>query len=166
MPSHRGRRRFQGLDVRYRMFQRSRILTLAFQSSSRLRVSSWRSPDTVGQAWASPIFSSIWAIADQYNGSALGFAASAIAKLKPGEITDVVGTSALIPPILRGRSTTPTAQPSTQLWICSRARPRARLRHSFRAHFGRRTTTIFLMAFGVDTSLTVTPGWEQCNRLR
>jgi subtilase family serine protease len=41
-----------------------------------------------GTDLASPIFTSIWAIADQYNGKPLGLAGPAVAKLKPGQITD------------------------------------------------------------------------------
>jgi subtilase family serine protease len=40
-----------------------------------------------GTSLASPIFTAIWAIADQYNGSPLGQAAPAVAKLKTGSIT-------------------------------------------------------------------------------
>jgi subtilase family serine protease len=46
-----------------------------------------------GTSLASPIFTAIWAIADQYNGKALGQAAPAISKLKAGEILDVVPPS-------------------------------------------------------------------------
>ncbi|HZC44608.1 MAG TPA: S53 family serine peptidase, partial [Acidobacteriaceae bacterium] len=46
-------------------------------------------PEAGGTSLATPIFSAIWAIASQYNGKPLGFAAPAVARLKPGQITDV-----------------------------------------------------------------------------
>jgi subtilase family serine protease len=52
-------------------------------------------PGIGGTSLASPIFSAIWAIADEYNGAPLGQAGPALAKLKVGQITDVVPASAL-----------------------------------------------------------------------
>jgi subtilase family serine protease len=49
-----------------------------------------------GTSLASPLFTGIWAIADQYNGGPVGFAAPAVAKLKKGQITDVVAPSSLV----------------------------------------------------------------------
>jgi subtilase family serine protease len=43
-----------------------------------------------GTSLASPIFTATWAIAQQYNGGALGQAARAVSKLTTGHITDVV----------------------------------------------------------------------------
>ncbi|MGA2539761.1 MAG: S53 family peptidase, partial [Terracidiphilus sp.] len=43
-----------------------------------------------GTSLASPIFTANWAIADQYNGKPLGFAAPIVSRLKAGEILDVV----------------------------------------------------------------------------
>lgn len=48
-----------------------------------------------GTSLASPIFTSIWAIADQYNGKPLGQAGPAVAALKAGQIKDVQTTSDL-----------------------------------------------------------------------
>jgi len=49
-----------------------------------------------GTSLASPIFTAIWAIAQQYNGGALGEAAQAAAKLTKGQITDVTQPPASI----------------------------------------------------------------------
>lgn len=43
-----------------------------------------------GTSLASPIFTATWAIADQYNGAALGQAAPIVSRLKSKDITDVV----------------------------------------------------------------------------
>jgi subtilase family serine protease len=48
-----------------------------------------------GTSLASPIFSAIWAIADQYNGKPLGSAGPIVAGLAPGGITDVLPTNSL-----------------------------------------------------------------------
>jgi subtilase family serine protease len=47
-----------------------------------------------GTSLASPVFTAIWAVADQYNGEALGQAAPALAKLTSTEINDVVPPTA------------------------------------------------------------------------
>jgi hypothetical protein len=44
-------------------------------------------------AWPAPIFTAIWAIADQYNGGPLGQAAPAVATLNSAQIADVVPPS-------------------------------------------------------------------------
>jgi subtilase family serine protease len=43
-----------------------------------------------GTSLASPIFTAVWAVADQFNGTALGQAAPAIAGLSAADITDVI----------------------------------------------------------------------------
>jgi subtilase family serine protease len=118
-------------------------------------------PGYGGTSLASPIFSAIWAIADQYNGSSLGFAAPAIAKLKTGEITDVVGTSDL-----------QTGNPAGTIFDQNGATFYSALDLFAGASLGQTQTQftsalwpqnfndLFSIAFGVDTSLTVTPGWD------
>jgi len=46
-----------------------------------------------GTSLASPIFTATWAIADQYNGKALGQAAPLVSKLQFGQINDVIGNA-------------------------------------------------------------------------
>ncbi len=118
-------------------------------------------PGYGGTSLASPIFTSIWAIADQYNGSPLGFAAPAVAKLKAGEITDVLGTSTLN-----------TSDPAGTIYDTNGATFYSALDLFANAAAGQTQTqfpsalwpqnynNLFSMAFGVDTSLTVTPGWD------
>jgi subtilase family serine protease len=112
-----------------------------------------------GTSLASPIFTAIWAIADQYNGKPLGFAAPAVSKLLSGEITDVVGTSSLN-----------VSDPSGTIYDTSGA--------TFYSAAGLFSGLLYTqtefpsaiwpldsqdalaLSFGTDSSLTVTPGWD------
>jgi len=112
-----------------------------------------------GTSLASPIFTAIWALADQVNGSPLGFASPAVARLKKGEITDVIGTSPLnadnptgsvtdssgttdytTPGIFTGLLYTQTQFPAA-IWPFD-------------------SEDAAILTFGTDSSLTVTPGWD------
>lgn len=118
-------------------------------------------PGYGGTSLASPIFTAIWAIADQYNGSPLGFAAPAVAKLKAGEITDVVGTSSLN-----------NSDPAGTIFDTTGATFYSALDLFADSSFGQTQTqfpsalwpenynNLLSIAFGVDSSLTVTPGWD------
>jgi subtilase family serine protease len=118
-------------------------------------------PGYGGTSLASPIFTAIWAIADQYNGGALGFAAPAVARLKPGAITDVVGTSSLN-----------TADPAGTIYDSNGATFYSALDLFAGTSLGQTQTAfpsalwpqkyndLFSIAFGIDTSLTVTKGWD------
>jgi subtilase family serine protease len=119
------------------------------------------SPGFGGTSLASPIFTAIWAIADQYNGHPLGFAAPAIAALKQGEITDVVGTSSLNSSDPEG--TINDANGTTyysDLDLFGGAAPGQTQSQFPSALWGQNYNNLFAIAFGVDTSLTVTPGWD------
>jgi len=118
-------------------------------------------PGYGGTSLASPIFTSIWAIADQYNGSPLGFAAPAVAKLKTGEITDVLGTSTLNTSDPAGTiydSNGATFYSALDLF--AGAAPGQTQTQFPSALWPQNYNDLFSMAFGVDTSLTVTPGWD------
>jgi len=118
-------------------------------------------PGYGGTSLASPIFTAIWLIADQYNGGPLGSAAPAVAKLKPGEITDVVGTSRLN-----------TSDPAGTIYDSNGATFYSALdlfantslgqtQSEFpSALWGQNYNNLFAISFGIDTSLTVTPGWD------
>jgi subtilase family serine protease len=115
-----------------------------------------------GTSLAAPIFSAIWSLAQQYNHENLGFAAPAIARLKQGQITDVVDTSDLTPYSLSGtiydltgskfysssdifKGTSPAiAEPNYLVAITPL--------HCLHCAFA--------ITFGADTSLTVGPGWD------
>jgi hypothetical protein len=57
---------------------------------------------------ASPIFTAIWAIADQYNGKPLGQAGPAVARLKSGQSAEVLLTSPSTSPVRVYDSNGPT----------------------------------------------------------
>jgi subtilase family serine protease len=112
-----------------------------------------------GTSLASPLFTSIWAIADQYNGAPLGFAAPHIAKLKPGQITDVLPTSSLVKSDAAG-----TIYNSKGAKSYSADGLFSGLLYS-QAKFASAVWPLdsedaSVISFGTDTSLTVTPGWD------
>ena len=112
-----------------------------------------------GTSLASPIFTAIWAIADQYNGAPLGHASPAIAKLKSGQITDVLPTSSLETSNVSATvydSNGPAFYSPTALW--------GGLLYS-QTNFVSAVWTLssfesVAISFGTDASLTVTPGWD------
>jgi subtilase family serine protease len=115
-----------------------------------------------GTSLAAPIFSAIWAIAQQYNGMTLGQAAPTIASLKAGQITDVLDTNALQPYSLSGTifddagSTYYSTQSLFAYIQPAIAQPNylAAISNLHNLHFA------FAITFGADTSLTVGPGWD------
>lgn len=112
-----------------------------------------------GTSLASPIFTAIWAIADQYNGKPLGHASPAIARLKSGQITDVLPTSSLETGNVSGTvydSNGPTFYSQTGLWggdLYSQT-------DFVSAIWPIGTSESIAITFGTDSSLTVTPGWD------
>jgi subtilase family serine protease len=112
-----------------------------------------------GTSLASPLFTSIWAIADQYNGAPLGFAAPHIARLKPGQITDVLPTSSLVKSDAAG-----TVYSSGDSKFYSADRLFSGLLFSQSkfpsAVWPFDAEDAEVISFGTDTSLTVTPGWD------
>jgi subtilase family serine protease len=112
-----------------------------------------------GTSLASPIFTSIWAIADQYNGTPLGFAAPAVAGLKSGQITDVLPTSDLnsYDPIgfitdSNGITVYDSADIFSGLLYTQTKFPAA--------IWPLDSEDAVALSFGTDSSLTVTPGWD------
>jgi subtilase family serine protease len=112
-----------------------------------------------GTSLASPIFSAIWALADQVNGSPLGFASPAVARLKKGEITDVLPTSPLSADNPTGSvkdsaGTTNYTTPEifTGLLYSQKQFPAAIWPFD--------AADAAIITFGTDSSLTVTPGWD------
>ena len=115
-----------------------------------------------GTSLATPIFSAIWAIASQFNGKPLGFAAPAVARLQKGEITDVVDTSDLSADSLSGtivdqNGSTPfstNALFAGQTPSIAQTNFLAAITNLHNLHFA------FAVTFGADTSLTVGEGWD------
>jgi hypothetical protein len=108
---------------------------------------------------ASPVFSAIWAIADQYNGKPIGFAAPAVAKLKAGQITDVLPTSSLVASDPAG-----TVYDSSGATFYSANDLFTGLLYSQTkfpsAIWPFDSEDALVLSFGTDSSLTVTPGWD------
>jgi hypothetical protein len=116
-------------------------------------------PGWGGTSLACPIFSAIWAIADQYNGSALGQAAPAIAKLKAGQILDVVPPAGLSYHDVSGTVTDALGTTKyTHLDLFSGALYSTTTFASAIWNFDNADAEA--LSFGLDTSLTVTTGWD------
>jgi subtilase family serine protease len=129
-----------------------------------------------GTSLASPIFTATWAIADQYNGKPLGFAAPIVSELKAGDILDVVPPATSIAKHdvtgLLTNSGGTTALDSTQIFteaanlddpgsdltLYSQSRF---LSAVYPGAYGYSTSELDVaVSFGTDSSLTVTPGWD------
>ena len=114
-----------------------------------------------GTSLASPIFTAVWAIADQYNGKPLGHAAQALAKLKSGQITDVVGTSSLTTSDVTGTvydANGATFYSADALFAA--AYPQQTQTEFPSALWPIAANEAIAISFGTDSSLTVTPGWD------
>jgi subtilase family serine protease len=110
-----------------------------------------------GTSLASPIFTALWAIANQYAGRSLGQAALTIAGLKPGELVDVLPLSSVT-------NVAGTVYDSTGATFYSPSSLFAGQVYGATGftsavwNFGGGID--FAIAFGLDTSLTVTTGWD------
>ncbi|HTX75076.1 MAG TPA: S53 family peptidase [Terracidiphilus sp.] len=128
-----------------------------------------------GTSLASPIVSAIWAIADQFNGKALGQAAPAISALKAGDITDVVPPPSSenqydLTGMLASSGGTTTDLNATQIFtkavdiddypsLLSLYSQTEFLSAILPDAFGYSDYDVAL-SFGTDSSLTVTSGWD------
>jgi subtilase family serine protease len=118
-----------------------------------------------GTSLATPIFSAIWAISNQYNGKSLGLAAPAVARLQKGQITDVDNTSDLSPDSLSGTLVNDAGSTffSTDA-IFSGSTPAIAQTNYLAAmsplEQGVNNATAYAVTFGADTSLTVGEGWD------
>lgn len=119
----------------------------------------YAAPGYGGTSLASPIFTAIWAIADQYNGKPLGQAGPAVSKLKAGQILDVLDTNDLETSDVSGTifdSTGPTFYSQTGLFEA--------LYYSqnnfVSAIWPIASDESIAISFGTDSSLTVAKGWD------
>ena len=110
-----------------------------------------------GTSLASPIFTAMWAIANQHAGHSLGLAAPYIAGLKPGELVDVL-------PLSSPTNVTGTIYDSSGATFYSAAGLFAGQTYDSTgftsALYNEGGDTDVAIAFGLDTSLTVTKGWD------
>jgi len=116
-------------------------------------------PGIGGTSLASPIFTSIWAIADQYAGWPLGMASIPVSTLKKGQITDVIPNTDLIwsdphGNIYDSSGNTPYSADSlfTGLLYSQTQFPSAVWPFD--------SEDAAVLSFGTDSSLTVTQGWD------
>lgn len=111
-----------------------------------------------GTSLASPIFTALWAIADQKAGHSLGLAAPAIAALKAGELTDVLPSSS--PTNVAGTifdASGSTYYSPNDLFTSALVEGSSGFTSAV-ANFGGGLDQA--ISFGLDSSLTVTPGWD------
>jgi len=113
-----------------------------------------------GTSLASPIFTAIWALADQYNGKPVGFASPAVAALKPGQITDVVPTSALNSYDVAGTITDPNGTTSYSSAAIFSGDLYTQTQFPDAIWIEDSYNDALAISFGTDSSLTVTPGWD------
>jgi subtilase family serine protease len=119
-----------------------------------------------GTSVACPMFSALWAIANQEAGVSLGQAAPYLYSLPEGTITDVLPYSSAIN--LKGTATTPKG--STNYSAAQLAAPLGNTRKFYSAlwndpYIGDDWNDWFALTFGTDTSLVVKPGWDNVTGL-
>jgi subtilase family serine protease len=110
-----------------------------------------------GTSLASPIFTAMWAIANQHAGHSLGQAAPYISGLKPGELVDVLPLSS--PTNVAGTiydSSGATFYSATNLFTGQLYGATG----FTSAVINEGDDTDVAIAFGLDSSLTVTKGWD------
>jgi subtilase family serine protease len=113
-----------------------------------------------GTSLASPIVTAIWAIADQFNGAPLGLMAATLPNLKPYEITDVVPTSVLNTNDVSGTIQDPngtTNYAADDIFVTA---PLYKQKAFPSAIWNLASYEAVAISFGTDSSLTVTPGWD------
>jgi subtilase family serine protease len=110
-----------------------------------------------GTSLASPIFTALWAIANQHAGHSLGQAAPYLARLKPGELVDVLPLSSVT-------NASGTIYDSTGATFYSPFDVFAGQTYGSTgftsAVYDVGDDTDFAISFGLDSSLTVTKGWD------
>jgi subtilase family serine protease len=118
-----------------------------------------------GTSLATPVFSAIWALADQAAGESLGQAAPIIAKMAPGALTDIVpivttkkkdntwGT------IKQGSNAAVAFDPADLLGL-SQTQPEGFVGAMVVTHQILGGTAVTDLGFGADSSLMATTGWD------
>ena len=112
-----------------------------------------------GTSAAGPVFSAIWSLASEKAGARLGQAAPLLASLPSGAINDVLPVTS--PDNVVGLYI--TADGVTYLSAAQLATPPANTTSYYSAlwdEYGSTDNTWVVQTFGTDTSLTVTPGWD------
>ena len=110
-----------------------------------------------GTSLASPIFTAIWAIAEQKAGHSLGLAAPTLARLKPGELVDVLPLSSPTNAAGTIYATTGSTHYSAKALFDGLVENTT----GFTSAVNEASEGVDIaIAFGMDSSLTVTKGWD------
>ena len=110
-----------------------------------------------GTSLATPIFSAIWTLADQKAGKALGQAAPMIATLPSTAITDIVPLNSSTNPAGVVFDSNGTTYYSSNTLL---APLNTTTEYYSALWFSQNIAGFAVLSFGTDTSLTVTPGWD------
>jgi subtilase family serine protease len=110
-----------------------------------------------GTSLACPIFSAIWALADQKAGRPLGQAAPLIAKLPSGAVKDIVSFSSPTNPAGIVFDSTGATYYSSDVLLAPLYTTTA---YYSALWFDQNIPGYVILSFGTDSSLTVTPGWD------
>jgi subtilase family serine protease len=115
-----------------------------------------------GTSLACPMFSALWAIANQGAGDAgLGQAARLLYSLPGGAITDVVAVGS--ENNVRGSITTTSG--TTHESASALAQPLGTSSPFYSALYNGTSTRWYVITFGTDSSLAATPGWDEATGL-
>ncbi len=115
-----------------------------------------------GTSLACPMFSALWAIANQAAGEPLGLASQLVYQLPDGAMTDVVPVGS--EDNVRGHIR--TSNGTTRLSARDLAQPLFNTREFFSALYNSPfSTRWFVLTFGTDTSLNTSEGWDNVTGL-
>ncbi|MGI8772547.1 MAG: S53 family peptidase [Acidobacteriaceae bacterium] len=109
-----------------------------------------------GTSLACPIFSGVWAIANQKAKHALGQAAPIISRLSSSALFDITDYAAGYNP--NGNVT--DAKGTTHYTASDLVQPLFNTKKYFSAFYPVASGTYYVFSFGTDTSLTTGPGWD------
>jgi len=116
-----------------------------------------------GTSLACPMFSGIWAIANQAAGTLLGQAAPILYGLPAGAITDIVAVNG--PDNVSGFTKTPHT-PAVNYTPDELAAPLGNTTEFMSTLYNSAiSTSWYVLTFGTDTSLTTGPGWDNVTGL-
>jgi subtilase family serine protease len=114
-----------------------------------------------GTSLACPMFSAMWAIANEAAGEPLGQAAQLLYKLPAGAITDIVALGS--EHNVRGEITTSSG--TTRLSPSDLAQPLLNDSPFYSTLYNGTSTRWYVLTFGTDSSLAAAPGWDNATGL-
>ena len=116
-----------------------------------------------GTSLACPVFSAIWAIADEYAGHALGQAAPTISRLVGGEITDVTPATPLSANNVTGSYTDASGVTMSldAVQVFGKAALEGQMKFTSALYNDVPGEVAFALSFGTNSSLRITKGWDE-----